>query len=230
MRSWVAAVELGLRQLVRVLDPEARLRLHQVERRVRDLDRVVRHRELALVLRAVDRVPARRRRVHLLRVVDERVRSPLHRDAVVLAVDRVVRRRLERRQEVLPARDLVDVDRLDVARVDEAKARVARGRDEVVLAASAAPVRVHEREHLVRRAGVLAVDGAARLLLERLREALVRVVRPLDHVERALSLADRRRQSSTCAPPPPPPPQPLATSASAAVTAATTTTDTRDLL
>ena len=98
----------------------------------------------------------------------QRVRPPLHRDAVVHAVDRVVRRGLERRQEVLPARDQVDVDRLDVVRVDQAQARVARGRDEVVLAASSAAVRVHEREHLLRGAGVLAVDDAARLLLERL--------------------------------------------------------------
>src|SRR5438552_16532934 len=58
---------------------------------------------------------------------------------------------------------------------------------------------MHEREHLLRGARVLAVDDAARLLLERPREALVRVIGPLDHVERALSLADRRRRAAATA-------------------------------
>ena len=105
LSSAIVAVELGRVQLVRILDPERRLRLRQVERRVGDLDRVVRDGDLALVLRAVDRRPARRRRLHLRRVVEQRVRAPLERDAVVLAVDRVVRRRLEGLDEVLPVRD-----------------------------------------------------------------------------------------------------------------------------
>src|SRR5439155_19102513 len=67
------------------------------------------------------------------------------------------------------------------------------------LAAATAAVRMHEREHLLRGARVLAVDDAARLLLERPREALVRVIGPLDHVERALSLADRRRRAAATA-------------------------------
>src|SRR3954454_18059439 len=58
---------------------------------------------------------------------------------------------------------------------------------------------MHEREHLLGGARVLAVDDAACLLLERPREALVRVIRPLDHVERALSLADRRRRAAATA-------------------------------
>ena len=91
-------VELRLVQLVGILDPERGLRLHQVQRGVGDLDRVVRDRDPALVLRAVDRRPARRRRLDLVRPVEQRVRPELERDAVVLAVDRVVRRRLERRK------------------------------------------------------------------------------------------------------------------------------------
>ena len=43
--------------------PSAGLRLHQVQRRVGDLDRVVGDGDLALVLRAVDRGPRRRRRL-----------------------------------------------------------------------------------------------------------------------------------------------------------------------
>ena len=96
--------ELRLRELVRILDPERRLRLRQVERRVGDLDRVVRDRDLALVLRVVDRGPARRLLL-ALRVVEQHVRPELQRDAVVLPVDRVVRRRLERLEEVLVRRD-----------------------------------------------------------------------------------------------------------------------------
>ena len=52
-----------------------------------------------------------------------------------------------------------------------------------------------QRDHLVRRAGVLAVNDAAGLLLERLGERRIRVRRPFDHVERALALADLRRQA-----------------------------------
>src|SRR5215472_4497619 len=97
-------VELLLVQLVRILDPEIRLRVLQVERPVRDLDRIVRDRDLALVLRVVERRPAGRARLDLLRVVEEDVRPPLDRNAVVDAVDGVVRRRLEDRDEVVQAR------------------------------------------------------------------------------------------------------------------------------
>ena len=148
------------------------------------------------VLLAVDHTPVLRSRLHLLGVVDQGVRPPLDGDAVVDAVHRVVRRGLELRQELLPARDQIDVDRLDVMRVDQPQARVARSRDEVVLAASAAAVRVHEREHLLRGAGVLAVDDAAGLVLELLRERRVGVRIPLDHVELAFAFADRRRQAA----------------------------------
>ncbi len=192
-------VELRLRELVRVPDSEPTPGLHQVEGRVRDLDLVVRHGDLAPVLRGVDRAPALRRRLHLLRVVDERVRPPLEGDAVVDALDRVVGRALERRQEVLPARDQLHVHRHHVAAEDEPQARVSGGRDEVVLAAAPAAARAHERDHLVGRRGVLALDLAAGLALERLREARVRIGRPLDQVQRALALPDLRRQLGAAA-------------------------------
>ena len=67
--------------------------------------------------------------------------------------------------EVLEVRDLRRVDRLDVLAVDQPQARVARGRDHVVLVAAAG---AHQRHHLVGRARVLRVDLAAALLLERL--------------------------------------------------------------
>ena len=187
-------VELLLVQLVRILDPEVRLRMLQVERRVGDLDRVVRDRDLALVLRVVQRCPARRARLDLRLVVEQNVRAPLEGDAVVDAVDGVVRRRLEDRDEVLPARDQVDVHRPDVAAFDQPQARVARGGDEIPLAAAPTAAGAHERDHLVRRAGVLAMDLAAALLLELLGEARIGIVRPLDQVEGTLALPDRRGQ------------------------------------
>src|SRR5207244_4002072 len=124
-------------------------------------------------------------------VVEQDVRAPLERDAVVLAVDRVVRRRLEDRDEVVPTRDQADVDRFDVATSDQAQARIPGGRDEIPLATAATATRAHQGNHLVRGAGVLAVNLAARLLLEFGRELGIRVVRPLDQVERTLALADR---------------------------------------
>ena len=80
-------------ELVRILDPERRLFLREVERRVGDLDRVVRDRDLALVRRVVDHRPAVDLR-EILRVVEQDVRPELQRDPSVLAVDRVGRRRL----------------------------------------------------------------------------------------------------------------------------------------
>jgi len=55
----------------------------------------------------------------------------------VLAADRVDRRRLEGPPEVLPLRDLADVDRLDDTAGDQPLGRIARGGDHVVLAAAA---------------------------------------------------------------------------------------------
>jgi hypothetical protein len=60
----------------------------------------------------------------------------------VLAVDRVVRRRLERLQEVLEVGDLRGVDRLDVLAVDE-PLEASPDADDVVAAAG------HQRDHLV---------------------------------------------------------------------------------
>src|SRR5437868_3246602 len=84
------------------------------------------------------------------------------------------------------------IPRLDVAAPDQPEACVARRRDEVVLAAAAAAARPHQRDHVVRGAGVLAVDLASGLTDELGGEALVRIGRPLDQVERALALADLR--------------------------------------
>src|SRR5204863_2233660 len=110
---------------------------------------------------------------------------------VVLAVDRVVRGRLELWDEVLPTRDQVDVHGLDDVTADEPQRRVAGGGNHVVLAAAAL---AHQRDHLVRGAGELAVHLAARLLLERLHPARVRIALPRDQVEDTLPLPDRARQ------------------------------------
>ena len=183
-------VQLLLVELVGILDAEARILRRQIERRVGDLDRIVGHGDLALVLSVVDRRPARRRRRHLLGVVQEHVRPPFVGEAVVHAVDRVVRRRLQLGDEVGEVRNQLHVDRLHVAAVDEAQARVAGGRHEVVLRAAAL---AHQRHHLVRRAGVLAVHLAAGLGFERLDPGVFRVALPGHDVERALALADRLR-------------------------------------
>ena len=126
-------LELGVRQLVRILDPEVRFRLGEVEGGVGDLDRIVRDRDLALVLGAVQHAPRIRGGLHLLRVVEERVRPPLQRDPVVHALDRVVGGRLQLRDEVLPVRDQLDVHGLDVLAVDQAQRGVARCGYAVVL-------------------------------------------------------------------------------------------------
>ena len=111
----------------------------------------------------------------------------------MLAVDRVVRRRLEDRDEVVPARDQADVDRLHVATPDQPQTCIPGRRDEIPLPTAATAAGSHQRDHLVRGAGILAVDLAAGLLLELLRKLGVRVVRPLDQVERAFALSDRGR-------------------------------------
>ena len=146
----------------------------------------------ALVLRVVDRRPARRRRRDRLRVVEQRVRAPLQRDAVVLAVDRVVRRRLQLRDEVLPVRD--QRRRSSAARRRRGSAAGSRRRRRRPCRTATPPpwrisVTISSEEPRV-----LGVHLAAGLLLERLDPLGLRVALPRDQVELALALADRRRQ------------------------------------
>ena len=184
-------VELRLRQLIGIGDAETGLRLHQVERGVRDLDRIVRHRHLPFVLAVVERLPAGGSRGELGLAVEENVRSPLQGDAVVDAVDGVERRPLELRSEILPVGDEVDVDRFDIATVNQPKVGIARGRHHVVL--SAATVR-HQRHHLIGRARVLGVDHASRLLLEGLNPIFLCVALPGDQVQLPFARSDRGRR------------------------------------
>ena len=122
-------VELVLGQLIRIRDLEVGLSRLQVDGRVGDVDRAVVGVDLAGVARAVeDDAPAVGRRRDDVLVVHEDVRAPLVGDAVVHAVDRVVRRRLERRRDLLEVGDeLLDVDGLHVAGGDQAVGGVARG-------------------------------------------------------------------------------------------------------
>jgi hypothetical protein len=53
--------------------------------------------------------------------------TELQGNPIVHAVDRVEVWALEERAQLLPGRDKVDVDRLDIAAVDEAEVRVPRG-------------------------------------------------------------------------------------------------------
>ncbi len=140
------------------------------------------------VLLGVDDRPRRRGLGEGLRRVQQVVRPELQRDPVVDAVDRVEPRALQEGAELLPGRDQLDVDRLDRTAVDQAQVGVAGGGHEVVLAATAV---CHERDHLARGAGVLRVDGAARLLLERLDPLSLRVALPGDQVELPLAFSDR---------------------------------------
>jgi hypothetical protein len=109
----------------------------------------------------------------------------------VLAPDGVPGRILEPLVDRRPARDLGGVDLLDALAGHEAEAGVARGGDEVETAL------VHQRDHLVRCAGSLDVDLAARLLLE-VRHPVVFLVRlaaldvagPGDDIDLAFAGAD----------------------------------------
>src|SRR5262249_19697329 len=120
-------------------------------------------------------------------VVEQRVGAPLERDAVVHAIDRVERRILEIRLEVLPVGDQVDVHGLDVAPVDQAQVRVTGSRDHVPLPAAAV---LHQADHLVRRSSGVLVDLAAGRLGERVDPRFVGVAVPQDQVQLTLAGAD----------------------------------------
>ena len=177
-------VELLLRQLVRVRDLQAWVLDAQVERGVGDLDRVVGHGDQAAVLLVVQHAPSGGGGRELVRVVQEGVGAPLQRHAVVDAVDRVERRRLELVAEVLPVGDQVDVHRFDAAVVDQPEVGVAGCGDHVPVATAAAR---HQAHHLVRGGGVFEVDLAAGRILERLLPERLHVATPVDEVERAFT-------------------------------------------
>ena len=114
-------------------------------------------------------------------------------NAVALAVDRVVRLVLERREHVRVVGDQVGVDRIDVAPGDQAQRRVARRGHAVVVAGA------HQRDHLVGGVADLHVDLAAGLLLEvrhpvdgRVGRPVLDVAGPGDEVDLALALAHLR--------------------------------------
>ena len=187
-------VELILCQLVRIRDPQVGLRRLQVDGGVGDVDRAVVRRHLARVAGAVEHhAPAVGRRLDDVGVVHEDVGAPLVGHAVVDAVDRVVRRRLQRRGDVLEVGDQVGVDRHHVAAGDQPVGGVAGRRHAVVLA------RAHQLHHLVRGLAVLDLDLAPGLLLERLDDVGLGVALPGDQIEPALALADRRRQARRAA-------------------------------
>ena len=154
-------------ELVGILDAELRLLVHEVERRVGDVDRAVERLDSALVGLAVRQVlflehdrPALRRFLEDVGVVGEHVGTPLVGNAVVRAVDRVPRSILQTLVDVLPGRNEVDVDRLYALAGDEPERCIARRGDEIEAAF------VHQGDHFVRRSGRLDVDLAAGRLLE----------------------------------------------------------------
>src|SRR6202043_3125326 len=107
--------------------------------------------------------PAGWRRLDHRRVVHQHVR-PVHvGHTVVMTVDRVVRRRLQRLNDVFEVGDQVDVDLGDVVVGDQPVGRVAAGRDAVPLRAAAL---THQGHHLIGRVGEFDIDHAAGRLLE----------------------------------------------------------------
>ena len=111
------------------------------------------------------------------------------------AIDRMPGGILEPIVDRLPARDQVDIDRLDLLAGDQAERRIARGGDQIE------PALVHQRHHLVGGCRRLDVDLAARLLLEvghpivvLIGLAALDVTGPGDDTDFAFALADRFRQ------------------------------------
>ena len=181
-----SGVELLFRELVGICDAETRLGLAQVQRRVRDRDRIVVRGDDSLVGRVVDRAPAGRRDLELGGVVQQHIGAPLQRDSVMHAVDRVVGRILEVRLEVGPVWNQLFIHRPDVAAVDQPQVRVTRGRDHVPLPAATL---LHQADHFVRRARGLGVDLAAGSVLKRLLPGVIDVAFPRDQVQRTLAIA-----------------------------------------
>ena len=175
-------VELLLVQLVRVLDSEIGLRRLQPERGVGDEDRVVVDRDLALVRRELILFPDHPPAVRVLRnsvgAEHEVVGAAPVGHAVGLPVERVVVLVLDPFLDVGEVRNQLRVDRSDVPRRHHPDAGVAGCRNAVVLA------RLHETDHVVRRAAVLRVHGATGRRRELVDE--LRVARPLDDVDLAL--------------------------------------------
>ncbi len=113
------------------------------------------------------------------------------RDAVVDAVDRVVRQVLEVVEDRVVVLEDVGIDGRRQAAGDEPRRRVARRADPVVLA------RLHERDAVVRVGHVRGVDLAAGLILERsdpviggVGLAALGVAGPDDQVQLALAIPD----------------------------------------
>ena len=183
-----AALNWFVVELVRVRDTQAGLVGLQVNGGIRDVDRIVVHADLALVLRCLSWVehhrPRGRGRLDTVRVPHQEVSPTAVRDPVVGPVERVVRLVLEVVENRLVVRHQVGVDRGDVTTVDELRCRVARRRDAVPLAGA------HQVDHLVRGAGLLQLDLAARLLLEVGLPRVGDVSRPGDEVQLPLTGPD----------------------------------------
>jgi hypothetical protein len=161
-------VVLLLVQLVGRRDAEFRLVIHQVLRRVGDVDRPVIGLHAACVRLPVGEVhllehhvPRGGRRVaEDFGRIHQHVRAPHVGQAVMDAVDHVPRRVLEAGVDRVPGRDEGEVDRLHPVPRDEPQRGVAGGSHEVEAAL------VHQRHHLVRSVGGLDVDHAAGSFLE----------------------------------------------------------------
>ena len=194
---------LGRRELRRVecvgvLDPELGLRRHQVQRGVRDIDRVVVGRDLALVrrVRFEDGAPAVGLCRHDLRVVHQDIRAASVGHAVTDAVDRVVGLVLQAVEDVRVVRDQAEVDGSHVTAGDQTERRVARSRHAVILPG------LHQLDHVGRVEAHLDRDLAAGRGLEGCDPVVALdllaagsaddIARPGNEVEGALGRPERR--------------------------------------
>ena len=198
-------------ELVRILDAELRLLGLQVQRGIGDVDSAVVGLHATLVRLAVGKFlrlehhrPGRRRLLEGLGVVQQHVRAPLVRHAIVLAVDVVPGGLLQPLIDAGVAWNSLDGHRLHGAAANQAQRCVTRSRDQVVRCiagrrpggvARRARLRTtarHERDHFVRSARGLDRDLATGLAFE-LRDPVVCLVglaafdvaRPRDDVERS---------------------------------------------
>ena len=155
--------ELRVVERVRVGDLQLGLRLGEVQRSVRDVDRRVVRGDLAFVrrVRLEDHAPAVRRGCDCGLVEHEEVGAPTVRHAVHLAVHAVPRLGLQERREFAVGGDLRGVDNRGITVGNAAQRRVAGRGHDVVLAG------VEELECLVRGTERLDRRLASGLGLER---------------------------------------------------------------
>ena len=158
---------LILVQLVRILDAEFRLFVHQVERRIGDIDGAEIGLNPPFVGLAVRQGlflehhgPALRRLLEYIGIVGEHVWAPLIRGAIVDTINSVPGRLLQPVVDIFPVGNQVDINRLHFLAGHQAKRGIARSGNEIEAAL------IHKGDHFIRSRGSLDCDLAFSRLLE----------------------------------------------------------------